>query len=57
MLYRLPEDMQWHIWRLYYNRYVLSELRAECERRDATMIQNYVRVLIDKVLSDVVNTF
>ena len=55
MLYNLPEDVQWYIWKLYYNRFVMTELKEYGERRAATTIQNYVRDMIDEVILNAMN--
>ena len=55
MLYQLPEDIQWYIWKLYYSKFVLFELKEVCEIRDATIIQNYVKNMIDEIISDALN--
>ncbi len=55
MLYNLPEDVQWYIWSIYYKQFVLIELKEDSEKRAATMIQNYVREMIDEVISNAVS--
>ncbi len=55
MLYNLPEDVQWYIWNIYYKQFVLIELKEDSEKRAATMIQNYVREMIDEVISNAVS--
>ena len=55
MLYDLPEDVQWYIWKLYYARFILTELKEDSERRAATTIQNYVKNMIDEVILNAVN--
>ena len=52
MLHELPEEIQWHIWRLYHKEFVLKELIEEIRKRDATIIQNVVKSLIDEVVSE-----
>ena len=39
MLYNLPEDLQWNIWRTYYDKYVLSCLMIKINNINATFIQ------------------
>lgn len=55
MLYNLPEDVQWYIWSTYYKQFVLIELKEDSEKRAATIIQNYVREMIDEVISNAVS--
>ena len=55
MLYELPEELQWYVWKFYYGRFVLPELEAECESRSATMIQTFVQNWIEEILADVTN--
>lgn len=55
MIHGLPEDIQWYIWRIYYKEFVLSELIAEIKKRDATMIQTFVKNMIDEIISEAVN--
>ncbi len=55
MLYDLPEELQWHIWKLYHNKFVLAELKDKCEHRDATMIQNFIKNMIDEIISNAIN--
>lgn len=55
MLYALPEDIQWHIWRIYHKEFVLKELIEEIRKKDATIIQNVVKSLIDEVISEALN--
>lgn len=55
MIHGLPEDIQWHIWRIYYKDFVLNELITEIKKRDATMIQTFVKNMIDEIVSEAVS--
>jgi len=55
MLHELPEDIQWYIWRLYYSHFILNELIEDSERRAATTIQNYVRNMIDEIITNAID--
>ena len=55
MLDELPEEIQWHIWRLYHKEFVLKELIEEIRKRDATIIQNVVKSMIDEVIHEAIN--
>ena len=55
MMDGLPEDIQWHIWRIYYKEFVLNELIEEIKKRDATMIQTFVKNMIDEIVSEALN--
>ena len=55
MLHLIPEEIQWHIWKIYYSKYVLAELVEECKKKDASLIQQYVKNLINSIIDDVIN--
>ena len=55
MLYGLPEELQWCIWKSYYGKFVLPELETECESRAATTLQVFVKTWIEEILADVTN--
>ena len=47
MLYNLPEELQWYIWKTYYNKYVLSNLSIKINNINATLIQ---KGIISKIM-------
>ena len=55
MLYALPEDIQWYVWSLYYKEFVIKDLIEEIRKRDATIIQNIVKSIIDEAVSEAVD--